>query len=956
MKKCLVIFISMLISATIFAQSPNAFSYQAVVRNSSGTVIPNQNVSFRINILQGSSTGLSVYSEEHSATTNPFGLVNLEIGNGTNPSGNFSTIDWGNNTYYIKVELDINAGNNYTVMGTNQLLSVPYALYSPGNYKAGNGISILNDTIKNTSPNQLVTLTNGSGISITGPYPDFTIFNTNPDQTITLTGMGATTVTGTYPDFTINSIDNNTIYHAGNGIDISNDTLYNTAPDKVVTLNGTGATTVTGTYPDFTIFSTDNNTTYSAGAGLSLTGSVFDAVFGTSAGMIAEGDHTHSDYMAGGSNGNIQFNNNGIFGGNTNLFWDNANSRLGIGTSNPTTSLHLNGTLRITDDSESAGKILTSDTNGVCSWQSPAIGSSNGNANYIPKFITPNSLGNSLLYQNGNYIGLGNSNPLGRFIIKGDSLSSDTVPLFEVQDKNGKTVFVVWPDGAHVYVKDSSSNKSQNKGCFAVSGRGSSKSLDADNYFKISSAGSLDTVSGARILWYPKKEAFLTGRVLVESPDSIGTNSMATGYNSKAKGNCSQALGYQATALGNYSTAIGIYAHANSDNSFAFGDSVTAGSPSASNCYAFGKNSKATGDESYALGSQAQATQQYAYAFGAGATAQGTASYAFGTGASAQGPGCFAFGSLGNGVVFTDTTGTLISATTTTLASGNSSLAFGQGSQSTADGAVSVGISNYAANSNSIAMGYSCNATGIGANAIGYSCFASGNYSTAIGHNISSTSYGCFVVGQQNISFGDATTWVDTDPIFIIGNGNSGNIAPIGDGFIVNRHNALVVLKNGNVGIGTITPPTQKLTVNGNICYTGIIGACSDKRYKKNITHLENSLSYILQLQGVNYYWKTEEFPDNGFSNEKQIGFIAQDIEKVYPEVVITDNSGYKSVDYPRLTPILVEAIKEQQKQMDTLQKENSLLKSDNTLLKNDNTQLRYEIQSIKVFIGMVKK
>ncbi len=113
-----------------------------------------------------------------------------------------------------------------------------------------------------------------------------------------------------------------------------------------------------------------------------------------------------------------------------------------------------------------------------------------------------------------------------------------------------------------------------------------------------------------------------------------------------------------------------------------------------------------------------------------------------------------------------------------------------------------------------------------------------------------------------------------------------------------------------NVGIGT-TNPTQKLSVTGNICYTGSIGACSDKRYKKDIVPLTNSLNKVLQMNGVNYNWKVNEFPDKQFTENKQVGFIAQEIEKLYPELVITGSDGYKSVDYSKLTPILVEAIKE---------------------------------------------
>ena len=164
----------------------------------------------------------------------------------------------------------------------------------------------------------------------------------------------------------------------------------------------------------------------------------------------------------------------------------------------------------------------------------------------------------------------------------------------------------------------------------------------------------------------------------------------------------------------------------------------------------------------------------------------------------------------------------------------------------------------------------------------------------------------------------------------------------------------LYIKQGGNIGVGTVTP-AQKLSVNGNICYVGSIGACSDIRYKKNVTNLNNSLSNILQLQGVNYYWKTDEFPENNFTKEKQIGFIAQDIEKFYPEVILTDNNGYKSVDYSRLTPILVEAIKEQQQQIETLNLKNAQLQNDNIILKDkvkEVDNIKAEVEKIKSLLN----
>jgi hypothetical protein len=139
MKNILLILTILLL--TVFmavAQAPDMFKYQTVIRNGSNEILKNQNVALRISILQESETGTIVYRETHKKTTNDFGLINLEIGSGTVVSGAMNTIDWSTGTFFVKVELDANNGNNFTSMGTSQLLSVPYSLYSE---KSGDGFS-----------------------------------------------------------------------------------------------------------------------------------------------------------------------------------------------------------------------------------------------------------------------------------------------------------------------------------------------------------------------------------------------------------------------------------------------------------------------------------------------------------------------------------------------------------------------------------------------------------------------------------------------------------------------------------------------------------------------------------------------------------------------------------------------------------------------------------------------
>ena len=120
---------------SMMAQAPEKFTYQAVVRNANNQLMTNTLVGVRVSIMQGSSTGSVVYSETQMLSTNANGLMTLNIGDGNIVYGNFSTINWGNGPFFLKSEIDVSGGSNYTISSTQQLLSVPYALYSS---KAGN--------------------------------------------------------------------------------------------------------------------------------------------------------------------------------------------------------------------------------------------------------------------------------------------------------------------------------------------------------------------------------------------------------------------------------------------------------------------------------------------------------------------------------------------------------------------------------------------------------------------------------------------------------------------------------------------------------------------------------------------------------------------------------------------------------------------------------------------------
>jgi hypothetical protein len=170
----------------VFSQAPQKMSYQAVIRNSSGALVTSTSVGMRISILQNSVSGISVYTETQTASTNINGLVSIEIGTGTVVSGTFSTINWAIGAYFIKTETDPTGGSSYTIVGVNQLMSVPYALFAasgnvgatgatgpPGIIPAGSSVG--NTTFWNGS--QWVTNNNfiyndGTNVGINTAVPD----------------------------------------------------------------------------------------------------------------------------------------------------------------------------------------------------------------------------------------------------------------------------------------------------------------------------------------------------------------------------------------------------------------------------------------------------------------------------------------------------------------------------------------------------------------------------------------------------------------------------------------------------------------------------------------------------------------------------------------------------------------------------------------------------------------
>lgn len=299
-----------------------------------------------------------------------------------------------------------------------------------------------------------------------------------------------------------------------------------------------------------------------------------------------------------------------------------------------------------------------------------------------------------------------------------------------------------------------------------------------------------------------------------------------------------------------------------------------------------------------------------------------------------------------------------VSAGNSNQALAESTIAMGDASIANATYAIAVGKSNTASGNNSVSIGEGNIAGGDKSVSLGAFANASALGAISIGHNISSAATYCTTLGYYNNN-GDVPNGSNTDRLFQIGNGTSGN-----------RTNALTILKNGNVGIGTNSAvPTYPLDIDGRArikhvpgatagihfnnsqnqadgfvgmktdnqvgfyinnawrlwvdaagnahCYWGQLAtvSSSDIRLKKDLQPLKNSLQNLHRLNGYTYYW-INPIKDKG---KLQNGLIAQELEKVIPELVDENSDGYKTVNYIGLIPHLIEAVKELDKKTEEI-------------------------------------
>ena len=217
MKRIIILLVFVSMVTCLNAQSPQKMSYQAVIRNGSNQLITNSPIGMRFKILRSSASGTEVYIETQSLTSNANGLVTAEIGSGNIVFGDLSSINWADGPYFLKIETDPSGGTNYTLIGTSQILSVPYALYAT---KAGNGFSGSYNDLSNKP-----VLFDGFWSNLIGK-PNF----------------AAVTTTGNYSD-----LSNKPVLFSGNYNDLTNKPITDGSESKVtagtnILVSGSGTT------------------------------------------------------------------------------------------------------------------------------------------------------------------------------------------------------------------------------------------------------------------------------------------------------------------------------------------------------------------------------------------------------------------------------------------------------------------------------------------------------------------------------------------------------------------------------------------------------------------------------------------------------------------------------------------------------------------------------------------
>ena len=416
-----------------------------------------------------------------------------------------------------------------------------------------------------------------------------------------------------------------------------------------------------------------------------------------------------------------------------------------------------------------------------------------------------------------------------------------------------------------------------------------------------------DLNAGTRLTFYPAKGAFRAG----------GLKDEPAYWNNASVGDYSAALGYDIQAAGDYSFAAG-------RQNIAFG-SYTA---------VLGRNNQALTNYSFSVGRNNSSGALYSTTFGYSNSVSGMAATAFGEGNLARGDYSTATGLNTQTAKADGSKGkAAFAAGDSTRAEGDGSFVFGKDNLAQGDFSTAGGEANYTSSG------------GISAAVFGKDNRCEGNFSFASGHNLIAKSYTEAVFGRYNTnSGGSSSSWVSGEALFVVGNGT--------DDF--NRSNAFIVLKDGSVGValGNSTPQVAFQVGNsgdGSKAIANDWDIHSDKRLKRDIQVIDSASRKLSDLEGYYFYW------DNKKDTTRQIGLIAQEVEKIFPELVSTQKNGYKTLSYSVLTAVLIQAFNEQRSEFEKIEEENKQMKVRIERLEQQNEEILEYIRA-EANIKMLKE
>ncbi|RPH32423.1 MAG: hypothetical protein EHM93_09210 [Bacteroidales bacterium] len=856
-----------------FAQTPQGFSYQAVVRNGSGTPIVDQFVGVEIT-LQNTLEAV-LYTETHRPRTNAQGVISITIGGGEKVGTNtFASIPWNTGDVLVKVRIDPTGSTNYTLVGApTKLQSVPYALYTnPKEVVSSPG----------ADPNApIFEVKNSLGQVVFGVYQGGVRVNVedvakSAKGGFAVGGLSGSTKAGSAEFFRITP-DSARIYINDSGIKGAKGGF------AVGGLSGStkGSTTFLSITPDSTRIYIDNSTTKGAKGGFAVGG-----LSGSTKGVTTEFLRITPD--------------------STRIYIDNSTTKgakggFAVGGLSGSTKGVTTEFLRITPDST---RIYIDDSNTKGAKGGFAVGGLSGSTKGgKADFFNVSAATAANVIKNESRI---------MWYPKRSALLAGEISVLHPDSVGLYSMSLGYRNIAHGSYSQAMGYKSVARGDNSTAIGYEAIAAGVNSF----SFGNGSKALGFGSFAFGAKGVDANGVTQDVSTDATGAFSFAFGLGSKAKALGSFVLGVNCESSNKFAFATGFNSKALGLNSVAMGvDNVSQGPVSftmgygntaiALYAFAFGASNNANGQSSLAFGQENTAGGLYSVAGGYKNVASGNYSFAVGTENYATGHISLAVGKLNN-------------------CSGIASAAFGQENISGGSNSFASGYKTKASGQNSFALGNLTQAVFDNAIAFGDSSSAEGYCSIATGYHVTAKAYASLVIGQYNKKLGSPSGWVDTDPIFVIGNGTGPNSFQRNDALVIYKNGKMKVdgdlypNDNGSPFLGTASNRWSVIYAVNNVIQT------SDARLKKDIINLSYGLKDILKLRPVTFIWK------DGKDQSIKLGLIAQEVQPIINEVVDVGDDQDKTlgINYTSLIPVLINSIQEQQKIIEEQKAKNIVLEN----------------------------